>query len=191
MPMAPFDSRFPQVAGAEFRAIHIADDDGGLPDDSYLIIESYCDEPRCDCRRVFLNVVAASSGRLLATISFGWADRAFYRKWMHGMASDDLLREMQGPSLEAWAPQSELAASLLEVVSEVALDHEYVERLKRHYSMFREAVDAEHARAPSPARRAGASPASRNAPCPCGSGKKHKRCCGRRMTGPRTRPSPA
>ncbi|UQA56643.1 YecA family protein [Polyangium aurulentum] len=40
----------------------------------------------------------------------------------------------------------------------------------------RDAMD--RARAASRARKAEKSPPARNAPCPCGSGKKHKRCCG-------------
>lgn len=35
-------------------------------------------------------------------------------------------------------------------------------------------------RAPAPAALAAARPVGRNSPCPCGSGKKFKRCCGSR-----------
>jgi len=61
--------------------------------------------------------------------------------------------------------------------------------IQRHHKMFpglhRQAVerdeDAEplaHMRLDRPARREAYPGTGRNAPCPCGSGKKYKRCCG-------------
>ena len=41
------------------------------------------------------------------------------------------------------------------------------------------APQAEPARAPAMANGGGAAEVNRNAPCPCGSGKKYKKCCGR------------
>jgi hypothetical protein len=37
-----------------------------------------------------------------------------------------------------------------------------------------------HARQANPKTRGNVSPAVRNGPCPCGSGRKYKHCCGRR-----------
>jgi uncharacterized protein YecA (UPF0149 family) len=39
------------------------------------------------------------------------------------------------------------------------------------------AADAVHAAAPAPAPAAVSTKAGRNDPCPCGSGKKYKKCC--------------
>jgi preprotein translocase subunit SecA len=80
------------------------------------------------------------------------------------------------------SPQSELAPVLLQEVTFVLQDKHYVDRLKRHYHMFKEAVSREgfeseddelEAKAFAPRPKIG-----RNDPCPCGSGKKYKNCCG-------------
>jgi preprotein translocase subunit SecA len=87
---------------------------------------------------------------------------------------------MQGPILNDTSPQSKLAPVLLDRVKNVLLrDPLYVERLKRHYTMFRKAVDQEHQQQPEPTQPIRRRKISRNAPCPCGSGKKYKMCCGR------------
>jgi hypothetical protein len=47
----------------------------GLLAGDYGFLEAYCVEPRCDCRRVMLNVAGRTQNRMLAVISFGF-DRA-------------------------------------------------------------------------------------------------------------------
>jgi len=49
----------------------------------------------------------------------------------------------------------------------------YVARVKRHYAMFRE--DVEQGNRPGPDGRS--TKIGRNDPCPCGSGRKYKKCC--------------
>ena len=105
--------------------------------------------------------------------------------------------------------QSKFAPALLELVTTFALqDKKYVNRLKRHYQMFRKAIEqepggkkGEHKHSPGwlkqkyqklmgkidskkPQKSESPKPAStskvgRNAPCPFGSGKKYKKCCGK------------
>jgi len=68
-------------------------------------------------------------------------------------------------------------------------DRAYHERLERHYEMWKRVVDdpghPDHHKVRTaahddpdfePARRAGPR-VGRNDPCPCGSGRKYKRCC--------------
>ena len=55
MPYAPFYDLFPEVGQAETRTM-ITFRDPLLPDDRYVLMELYCDEIGCDCRRVFFNV---------------------------------------------------------------------------------------------------------------------------------------
>jgi len=43
-----------------------------LPAGNYGFIELYCDEPGCDCRRVFLNVVSERRRKIEAVIAWGW-----------------------------------------------------------------------------------------------------------------------
>ena len=185
MPMAPFHELFEDVARRETRFITILADDGPMPRGEYGLFESYCDEPGCDCRRVFINVGRPGTKGLLATIGFGWEGKAFYRKWMKAPVGDELTDRMSGAQLEPMQRQSDLAPALLRLVRELVLsDPAYVERIKRHYRVFREKVDARGGADAGPSRRpvprVGAmSGTGRNSPCPCGSGRKYKRCCGK------------
>lgn len=185
MLMVPFHELCPDVAQRETRCITVLDDDGPVPKGEYLLLESYCNKPGCDCRRVFINVVRADREGILATIGYGWEDVGFYRKWMGPSGFEDVADRMAGARLEPVQRQSDLAPALFDLMVETALsDRGYVERLKRHYAMFKQAVNAragDDAEAPrrSTPRVVTVSGVSRNAPCPCGSGKKYKRCCGR------------
>ena len=90
------------------------------------MFEMYCDEPGCDCRRVFFTVI---SERLkpLAVVSYGWESLAFYARWLHGTPADPKL--LQGPILDPGSPQSKYAPALLSLIDEVVLaDTAYVER---------------------------------------------------------------
>jgi hypothetical protein len=138
MPMAPFMEKFPELGAAETRSIKVM---GGtdLPDGEYGFLEFYCNEPACDCRRVTIRVLRPDTGwrKIWATISYGWESQAFYRKW--GSASDP--REMQGPTLDTMNEQSQYAPVLLDVFRSILESPGYIDRLKRHYQMFRATVD--------------------------------------------------
>lgn len=173
MHMVPFFERSPELAFAETRCATIYNHPV-LPEDEYAFLESFCADPACDCRRVFVHVVARNrKGPILATINYGWEDEAFYRRWStSGMIEPE---ELKGPNL-AIVPQSRYAPALLEVFEEVVLDEDYVKRLRRHYAMFKESCRRR------PGRREGdlSRPfVARNAPCPCGSRRKFKNCCGK------------
>ena len=58
-------------------------------------------------------------------------------------------------------------------------DGEYGKRIKRHYEMFRASVDEETVEESTMLPRATKERIARNAPCPCGSGTKYKKCCGK------------
>ncbi len=176
MPYEPFHERFPEVAEKETRTI-IAINDPDLPGGEYSLIEAYCNEPNCDCRRVIFNVYWQQRREVVAVIAYGWESLEYYAEWL-GDDYPAALREMQGPALNLMSKQSKLAPVLLEKVEFVLRDRRYVNRLKRHYKMFKAVVDSaeqEHTRQETTARKVG-----RNDPCPCGSGKKYKQCCGRR-----------
>ena len=178
MPYAPFYEKFPKLAEEETRSL-IFFDDPELPDDEYAFIESYCNEPGCDCRRVFFNVFAARQNKIIAVIAYGWESTRFYARWF-GANDPKLIKEMQGPILNLASPQSRLAPVLLQKEKDILLkDKNYVNRLKRHYAMFRKAIDDEEAKQSQPRKPASTKKISRNAPCSCGSGKKYKKCCGR------------
>lgn len=139
MPMAPFMERFPEVGARETRSVTVTDR-LDLPDGEYGFLEFYCDERGCDCRRVMIDVLRPEIGwsKIWATISYGWESLDFYKKW-GGAASDSL--EMKGPYLDPLNPQTKYSAALLNLFRFLLQSPDYVERLKRHYQMFRDSVD--------------------------------------------------
>ena len=69
MLFTPFEQFFPELAEEETRTFTILDNSkhsagGGLPKDTYTLWESYCDEPDCDCRRVFFSVHSSKTNKL-------------------------------------------------------------------------------------------------------------------------------
>lgn len=172
MSYEPFFDRFPEIAEKETRTI-VAVNDPDLPPGEYGLVEAYCNEPNCDCRRVFFNVYDWQKQNLLAVIAYGWENRRFYVDWF-GEDDPRVIPDLMGPVLNLGSPQSELAPVLLEKVKYILQDQRYMARIKRHYRMFRETVGDQRSVQASLSKKV-----SRNAPCPCGSGKKHKHCCGR------------
>lgn len=143
MPYSLFHSSFPDVAERETRTITVIDPSSfNLPPANYAFLEMFCDEPGCDCRRVFFTVVSSRKNDIKAVIAWGWEDRNFYRKWM-GSNDPHIINDLKGPVLNLASPQSELAPALLKLFQRVLLqDSDYIERVKRHYAMFRETVES-------------------------------------------------
>jgi len=136
MPMSPFVQRFPELGTNETRTITTAGLQG-LPADEYALLEHFCNEPGCDCRRVLFSVIARRTGETLAFINFGWESRDFYKR---KLGLDEHAREVIAGSLDPMQPQSRHAPILLAMVREVLEDRAYVERLARHYAMFKAPV---------------------------------------------------
>ena len=187
--MMPFDSVFHDVANKETRTLQVtsAANVPGLPVGDYMLRELYCNEPRCDCRRVLLHVHWDDlRGPVVASINYAFDPPA----------EDDWMAQEEGQIfLDPMNPQSRLSEPLFDVVWRmIGNDLEYQERLERHYAAFKEVVDdagqpkyhivrieahADPDFEPAfPAKRS-LRKVGRNAKCPCGSGKKHKHCCGR------------
>ncbi len=137
-----FHNRFPEIAECETRAITLLTDNNlNLPPDSYAFVEMFCNEPGCDCRRVFFSVISSRSQQIEAVIAWGWEQRAFYAKWL-GSKDPDMLSDLMGPVLNLTSPQSKFAPALLDLCKTLLLqDPDYIERVKRHYTMFRSAID--------------------------------------------------
>jgi hypothetical protein len=142
MPFVLFHDHFPEIAEQETRTIIVLENSSlGLPSAHYSLLEMFCDEPGCDCRRVFFYVVSSLRKDVEAVIAYGWESAEFYARWMR---TDDpeIIKELQGPILNWGSPQSDLAPAILRVVRDLVFrDSDYVERLKRHYGMFRDKID--------------------------------------------------
>lgn len=183
------------LALSETRCIDLLAPERGIPAGSYAVLESYCADPHCDCRRVMLTVIEEHHPNTsLAAISYAF----------------DADARDPGPFLDPLNRQSPYAPALMELVCDLMLsDPSYLARLERHYAMtkaaaadpthpayaalrksftddpgeYREALNAATAAAfPSSESKRSLSrpPVGRNDPCPCGSGKKYKACCGRK-----------
>jgi hypothetical protein len=139
MSYIPFHEKFLEIAKKETRSI-IAINDPELPEGSYVLLESYCDEVGCDCRRVFFNVFSARRKEIVAVIAYGWEDSKFYADWL-GDNDPEIIKDLKGPSLNLASPQSELARILLDRVKDVLEDRDYVERIKRHYRLFKDLIE--------------------------------------------------
>jgi hypothetical protein len=190
MSMMPFQVLFPELAARECRTLTPMNRDD-LPAHTYLLMELYCVEPNCDCRRVMLNVVDAQTGQHTATINHAFEPPA----------TDAPDADLGQTFLDPLNPQSPLSKALLPLVSDMLrMDTTFRVRLERHYTMWKQVVDdpahPRHARLHSARKHTRALPddeprgrlpqpvvrqeprVGRNDPCPCGSGKKFKKCCG-------------
>ncbi len=133
-----------EIALRETRSVALPANSGyDLPADDYGFLELYCIEAGCDCRRVYFQVIAMSNpSAVLALISWGWEPLAFYRGWGTFPKTAKDAKDMKGPSLAPMNEQSALAPALLELAKAVLLSSpEYVERIKRHYTLFRGKID--------------------------------------------------
>ncbi len=152
MPYAPFFEYFPEIAEKETRSVMIlASSPYRLPPGEYGLLELFCDEVDCDCRRVFLFVVTPSSSSPEAVVAYGWESREFYVNWA-GEDLEEVVEPLMGPVLNLASPQSARAPEILRLIkNEVLRDAAYVERLKKHYALFRSRI----AQPRGPKRRSG------------------------------------
>lgn len=142
MPYAFFHEHFPEIAERETRSITVQEKlSSGLGPGEYGFLDMYCNERKCDCRRVFFYVVSPTKREPVAVIAYGWESREFYAKWMRD-DDPEIIKDLQGPVLNMGSPQSSLAPAILEIVKDIILqDSAYVERIKTHYKMFRDKID--------------------------------------------------
>ncbi len=172
----PFFEFFPEIAENETRVLTNLSDDS-LPKGEFGYLESFCNEPGCDCRRVFLNVTNARDGKLMAVIAYGWEKKQFYVDWF-GDNDPQMISELKGPALNMASPQSKYAPAFLQFFKEVLLkDKAYIKRIVRHYEMFRDYVEKNPEKMESLTPYENPEKTGRNEPCPCGSGKTFKKCC--------------
>jgi hypothetical protein len=142
MPYVLFHDYFPDIAERETRTITLSENSAvDLPLADYTLLEMYCDERGCDCRRVFFYVVSSLTKQAEAVVAYGWESSEFYANWMRDN-DPEIIRELQGPFLDYCNPQSNLAPRLLKLIQDIILpDQAYVQRLVTHYWMFRHHID--------------------------------------------------
>lgn len=140
--MIAFHSVLPDIAQREVRCILLGPPPSGspysgLPAGEYVFIEFYCEDLNCDCRRVFLQVIAPEQPKqVLASINYGWESEAFYRQSIPWEPQAPL--EIVQGSLDTLNTQSEHAADLLALFQQQVLNEPYRLRLQRHFQMCRD-----------------------------------------------------
>jgi len=137
--------RLPRLAEAETRTVTVLEssvDSKSLPPSDYTFVEMFCNEPGCDCRRVFFSVASSRTQKMEAVIAYGWENRKFYRDWFkHGTADD--ITMLQGPVLNEGSLRTKHSEAILQLFIDNLLPQKaYIERVKRHYKQFRATVDA-------------------------------------------------
>ena len=147
-----------------------------LPDGDYAMVEAYCTDPGCDCRKTMIFVHL--DRRHVSTINFGWESPKFYARWYGAPLDARTLAEMKGPCIDLNSPNLVPPGAMLAFFSKL-LEAHYIEHLRLQYTRFRAALAK-----PAAAKRlaqslGGGGDPPRNSPCPCGSGRKFKVCCGR------------
>jgi hypothetical protein len=196
MAMSDFFEKFPKLAETELRNITILPGSNSpLPPDCYGFLELFCDERDCDCRRVMISVFAEKQRQFVAHIGLGFDsddslagpfldpinpqtrhapellntftdminyDPAYLRRLQrHYVMFKEKVekRRYQGAPFEA--PGN---------VKRVAAPPKSSEQSITNFAMAQSST----ATSPLPRRRR---KVGRNEPCPCGSGKKYKKCC--------------
>jgi len=135
--MVPLHTKFPELGETEMRVVTTIGDPY-LPDGRYGFMECFCDAPDCDCHRVLIHVISDNNpGNIYATINYGWKSKKFYANFLghdNFLLSDD---DLQGAFLDHLNPQSEYATIMLKIFINLLKDQSYVERLERHYHLFK------------------------------------------------------
>jgi hypothetical protein len=104
MPYVMFHEYFREIAKRETRSFTVFNNIE-LPAGDYGLLEMYCNEPGCDCRRVFFSVISSVTKQVEAVIAFGWESSKFYAEWL-GNGDAQIINELKGPILNLGSPQS-------------------------------------------------------------------------------------
>ena len=77
-----FHEFFSDIALKETRGIFIKNENRLVPDGDYGFCEMFCNDPKCDCRRVVFRV-SDEQFNLFAMVGFGWENEEYYEKWFN------------------------------------------------------------------------------------------------------------
>lgn len=127
MPMWPFEELVPSVAEPECWVFGLPEARGRLAAGRYVVHESYCIAPGCDCENVLLNVKGAD-GRSIATVNHSLVPGGFA----------DI--DEEDSFLDPLHPQSDAAEDALALIRELMSEGETTRRLERHRAIVRAIV---------------------------------------------------
>jgi len=137
MEFIPFSDRKPEIASHETRAVIFgAGNEWRIFPGQYALVESFCSDDECDCRKTMIAAFDISSKRIAATIGYGWESTAFYTKWLHG--DSEMGAEMAGSYVESRATQSAHSTQWLAWWENmITSDEKYQDRIREHYRIFK------------------------------------------------------
>tara|TARA_B110000037_G_scaffold167729_1_gene190007 strand:- start:7105 stop:7608 length:504 start_codon:yes stop_codon:yes gene_type:complete len=142
-------------------------DDPHLPVGEYTFIDTYCTDNSCDCRKTIIQIFHVK--KHVATVSYGWESPKFYLRWLNNTQERELAKEMSGVSIDYSSPNLVSSEGILLFINHL-LDEKWISIIKKNYSLIRKTAKPDNIISMPPK-------ISRNAACPCGSGKKYKNCC--------------
>lgn len=138
MKFAFFYEYYPDLAINETRSLIITNNNNNVPIGKYGYCEMFCADPKCDCRRVILNV-ADDNFNTVAMIGFGWETEDFYKKWFKSsyFTKDDI-KEFIGPTHHNGIVVSEYSEFFLDFFKKTLVnDNDYIQRIKKHYKLVK------------------------------------------------------
>ena len=140
--MLAFNSRCPETATRETRKVTITLPDPVIPMGTYILMEFYCPDRACDCRRVIIQIhrvdQPGNPEQPEAILTYGWGSKAHCRKWFGGAIPESDLDFHLTLNLEPLSYQSPRAEAWLRLVTDLVFsDPDYVARLGKHYRLFR------------------------------------------------------
>lgn len=126
----------------------------------YLFLDQYCIKPKCSCSETILNIyyvnTSSEAERELCAFLVNYKNR----KW-----------EKEG------AYSSGMDITTIKAAVELQKP-DFYERLKKRHERLRAIYEYNKKRHHTPKQDIPVPKVGRNDPCPCGSGKKYKKCCG-------------
>ena len=147
MPYQLFHEHFPDLAERETRIIELSDSHpfNGVPPGEYGLLEAFCNEKDCDCRRVMWMVSSVREKLTVAVVACGWRSARLYKNWFgtgDPVIVQKIVEEMRGPILNMASSQSPYAPAILDMLTKFILtDKTYMARVKRHYTQFRNKIE--------------------------------------------------
>jgi len=144
--------------------------------EEYLVDDLYCPNPECDCRKVHLRFVRCVPSHRPAKVPV--AKEHFLAKVsLDGRA--EVVERQRGTRSEAEGVLSAWQESYGDDFGELQWRYEKVKEIARRSAPGQTGVSRRYDQPPEELAPATVR-MGRNEPCPCGSGKKFKKCCGRK-----------
>lgn len=147
----------------------------------YVIDDRYCPNPQCDCQTVFFDFhqVSSETTEPICLLLVGFDGQRVETQTCH-----------QGSQSHAKALLNQLLAQKSDLLVECKRRYKRIRQATRRIldtqplipkAFFEPKVSARSKIVSIPPQRP-STRIGRNSPCPCGSGRKYKQCCGGRMT---------